>query len=97
MATLATVLALEPTEIKLWPEGAGGDGAEKVSLFAHRPSPPTGDDKSPAIIVCPGGGYGGVVMSYEGHDVAKWFADHGFAAFVLSYRVAPHRVPFTAA
>lgn len=33
------------------------------------------------------------VMTYEGNDVGKWFAERGVAAFVLKYRVAPHRHP----
>ncbi len=85
--------AAEPTEIRLWPEGQGGDGAEKVLLFAHPPEADAESGSRPAVIVCPGGGYGGVVMSYEGHEVADWFADLGFAAFVLKYRVAPHKHP----
>jgi acetyl esterase/lipase len=83
--------AAEPTEIKLWPEGSGGQGAEKVSLFLHQPEADSAN--RPAIIVCPGGGYGMVVMSYEGHDIAAWFAARGFVAFVLKYRVAPHQHP----
>lgn len=40
-----------------------------------------------AIIVCPGGGYGMLVMGTEGHTIAKYFADHGVAAFALKYRL----------
>ncbi|MGI9240646.1 MAG: alpha/beta hydrolase [Verrucomicrobiales bacterium] len=85
------IAVAEPTEIPLWPDGLGGDGAGEVSLFAHLPD--AGEGLRPAIVVCPGGGYGGVVMSYEGNEVAEWFADLGFAAFVLRYRVAPHHHP----
>jgi acetyl esterase/lipase len=46
-----------------------------------------------AVVVCPGGGYGGLVMSYEGAEVAQWLAKHGVAAFVLHYRVAPYQYP----
>jgi acetyl esterase/lipase len=85
----------EPSEIKLWPAGEGGDGADKVSLFLHLPEKEDVEEgpARPAIVVCPGGGYGGVVMSYEGNDIARWFADLGFVAFVLKYRVAPHQHP----
>ncbi len=47
----------------------------------------------PAVIVCPGGGYGGLAMGYEGVDLAHWLNSHGVAAFVLEYRVAPNRHP----
>lgn len=40
-----------------------------------------------AVIVCPGGGYGMLVMNTEGHAIAKYFADHGIAAFALKYRL----------
>ena len=47
----------------------------------------------PAVVVCPGGGYGNLAIGYEGVDVARWLNSHGVAAFVLQYRVAPHRYP----
>lgn len=40
-----------------------------------------------AVIVCPGGGYGMLVMGNEGHVIAQYFADHGIAAFALKYRL----------
>lgn len=47
----------------------------------------------PAVVVCPGGGYGNLAIGYEGVDVARWLNTHGVAAFVLHYRVSPHRYP----
>lgn len=47
----------------------------------------------PAVIVCPGGGYHGLAIDYEGVDVARWLNGHGVSAFVLEYRVSPHRHP----
>ena len=41
-----------------------------------------------AIVVCPGGGYGGLA-SHEGPVVAKWLAEYGVAGFVLRYRLGP--------
>lgn len=40
-----------------------------------------------AIIICPGGGYGSLMMTYEGHDVARELSKKGIAAFVLKYRL----------
>jgi acetyl esterase/lipase len=51
-----------------------------------------------AIVVCPGGGYGGLAVDHEGKQVAEWLNGHGIAAFVLRYRHAPgyqHPVPLT--
>lgn len=46
-----------------------------------------------AIVVCPGGGYWLLAMDHEGHGVARFFAEHGVAAFVLKYRHYPYRHP----
>ncbi|MFD1629114.1 alpha/beta hydrolase [Pseudopedobacter beijingensis] len=40
-----------------------------------------------AVIICPGGGYGGLAISHEGYDVAAKFAEMGISAFVLKYRL----------
>ncbi|MGA0557199.1 alpha/beta hydrolase [Larkinella sp. VNQ87] len=40
-----------------------------------------------AVIICPGGGYGVLVIKREGYDVAEAFAKLGVAAFVLKYRL----------
>jgi acetyl esterase/lipase len=77
--------------LKLWPDGEGGTGAAGVTLTLHRPA--TGKENGAAVVICPGGGYGMCVMSYEGNDVGRWFAAHGVTAFVLRYRVAPHKHP----
>ncbi len=51
-----------------------------------------------AMIVCPGGGFQMLMMSYEGVDIAKSLNDAGVDAFILKYRLwfvgpnAPHRV-----
>jgi acetyl esterase/lipase len=40
-----------------------------------------------AVIICPGGGYSYLVINNEGNNVARDFATHGIAAFVLKYRL----------
>ena len=40
-----------------------------------------------AVVICPGGGYGGVAISHEGHDFAKWLNSKGIAGIVLKYRM----------
>jgi acetyl esterase/lipase len=40
-----------------------------------------------AVVVCPGGGYGGLATDHEGHQVAEWFNRQGVSAFVLQYRL----------
>lgn len=46
----------------------------------------------PAIIVCPGGGYGRL-SDREAEQVAMQFMAKGYHAFVLKYSVAPYKYP----
>jgi len=88
---LLAIIPAGAETIKLWPDGQGGSGAAGVTLTMHRPA--TGTENGAAVIICPGGGYGMCVMSYEGNDIGRWFAARGVSAFVLRYRVAPHKHP----
>lgn len=52
------------------------------------------------IMICPGGGYGGLAYDKEGTDFAKWLNGQGVAAGVLKYRLPeddsneiPHLTP----
>ena len=45
-----------------------------------------------AIIIFPGGGYG-MRASHEGKDYAEFLSENGYTAFVVDYRVAPHKFP----
>ncbi len=40
-----------------------------------------------AVVICPGGAYGGLAVKHEGSQVAKWFNSLGITAFVLKYRL----------
>lgn len=53
--------------------------------------PASGDKPAPAVIVCPGGGYGYVVIDKEGSEIAAWLNSKGFTALVLKYRVPNNR------
>ena len=54
--------------------------------------PPKEKATGAAVVVCPGGGYGVLVIGREGYDVAKAFNDRGIAAFVLKYRLPSDEV-----
>jgi acetyl esterase/lipase len=88
----------DPPGVPLWADGAPGakGTTEKDSpaVIVHLPAA----DKANgcAVVICPGGGYGGLAMSYEGHDVASWLNTLGVAGLVLRYRHAPayaHPIP----
>jgi len=40
-----------------------------------------------AVVICPGGAYGGLAVKHEGSQVAKWLNGMGITAFVLKYRL----------
>ncbi len=46
---------------------------------------------TPAVIVCPGGGYRYVVVDKEGSAVAEWLNAAGITAMVLKYRTPDNR------
>lgn len=48
-----------------------------------------------AVVVIPGGGYGGVCMESEGENIAKILIEKGIAAIVLKYRLpnGHHQIP----
>jgi hypothetical protein len=61
----------KPERIGLWNGKApvGGDKFEESDAFitVHRPAKANGT----AIVICPGGGYGGLMMEPEGHGIAR--------------------------
>lgn len=80
--------ALEP--IVLWPGGAPGAlGADPHDVPTLTPYlPPKELRTGAAVVVCPGGGYGGLAP-HEGKPIAEWLNAHGVAGFVLRYRLGP--------
>lgn len=47
--------------------------------------------KTPAVVVCPGGGYSILAYNKEGTEIAEWLNRIGISAFVLKYRVPRNR------
>jgi acetyl esterase/lipase len=82
----------------LWPGGAPGalgNGTNDVPTltpFLPDPAKATGLTRRSnakavaAIVICPGGGYGGLA-DHEGSQYARWFNELGIAGFVLKYRL----------
>jgi len=46
---------------------------------------------TPAVLVCPGGGYGALAYNKEGTEVAAWLNSIGITTVVLKYRVPGNR------
>ncbi len=70
--------------------------ADEAKLYVYLPENTADHQKVPAVLICPGGGYAGVSLKYEGHAFAKWLASEGIAGIVLKYRLPnQHKeVPF---
>ncbi|MDX1564215.1 MAG: alpha/beta hydrolase [Phycisphaeraceae bacterium] len=95
-----------PKTEPLWPDGtpnrlknAGKEIAKpgwvrsvhEPTLRIYRPKKQVAT--RPALVICPGGGYGGLAIDHEGKQVAEWFNGLGGTAFVLKYRHAPYKHP----
>ena len=77
--------------IPLWagpaPGALGTDEVDIPTITVYLPR--TVNANTPAMIVCPGGGYVNLAMNHEGRQVANYLNSLGLAAFVLKYRLAP--------
>lgn len=79
-------------QLLLWPYGAPhAEGSTDEDCPAITPYLVAGDNR-PAVIICPGGGYGRRAQ-HEGEPIAEWLNTLGISAFVLRYRVAPYQYP----
>jgi acetyl esterase/lipase len=72
-----------------------GDGNVRVTDIdtpSMRYFPASGNSQpTPALILCPGGGYKYLVVS-KMDEIAKWLNGHGISAFVLKYRTPKKRM-----
>jgi acetyl esterase/lipase len=82
--------ALPPKVELLWSNGApgalGNEDADKPNLTIYLPQ---SNGERSGVMVCPGGGYGGLAVDHEGRQIAEWLNARGVAAFVLRYRLGP--------
>lgn len=80
------------TKIPLWPDAPPASNADDdfqpwLETYLIESDAPRG-----AVLVCPGGGYSHRAP-HEAAPVAQRFNQAGLHAFVVQYRVAPHRHP----
>jgi acetyl esterase/lipase len=93
LAATAALLAqrppAEPPAFPLWSGPApGAQGAEEKDIPTLTPWIAK-NANGKAIVVCPGGGYGGLAADHEGKQIAQWLNSQGISAFVLRYRLGP--------
>jgi acetyl esterase/lipase len=85
----ALTIAGEPKsfELPLWENGAPGAlGKEPKDIPMAMVRLPASDRPTGALVICPGGGYGGLAMGHEGHEIAEWANQMGLAAIICDYR-----------
>ena len=77
--------------LQLWsgpaPGALGSDASDVPALTIFLPRTMTAN--TPAVIVCPGGGYVNLASNHEGRQVASYLNSLGIAAFVLRSRLGP--------
>jgi acetyl esterase/lipase len=82
---------VKPQRLALWngraPIGDGKFEDAEAWITVHRPDKGNGT----AIVICPGGGYGGLVTGAEGHGIAAWLNRYGITGVVLEYRLPAGR------
>ncbi|MEI6872078.1 MAG: alpha/beta hydrolase, partial [Verrucomicrobiota bacterium] len=78
--------------IKLWPNGAPSQKGDTPDDIPRIDAYPALKDKAngTAVVICPGGGYGGLSVDHEGKQVAQFCNAFGVTAFVLNYRLGSH-------
>ena len=77
--------------LQLWsgpaPGALGAEASDIPALTVFLPRTMTAN--TPAMIVCPGGGYVNLATNHEGRQVASYLNSLGIAAFVLRSRLGP--------
>jgi acetyl esterase/lipase len=69
------------------PGALGSEDSDVPTLTVYLPR--TVREGTPAVVVCPGGGYQNLASNHEGRQVANFLNSLGIAAFVLKYRLGP--------
>jgi acetyl esterase/lipase/lysophospholipase L1-like esterase len=77
--------------VHLWnrqaPLGDGKFEKADATITVYRPQ----NGNGAAVVICPGGGYGGLVTGPEGRGIAEWLNAHGITGIVLEYRLPASR------
>ena len=85
----STATKQQPEVILLWPDGApdalGTEAKDKPRVHVYRATS-SAKTPTPAVVICPGGGYGHLAMGHEGHQIAAWFNSIGITGVILEYR-----------
>ncbi len=87
LGILGSSTSADEPVIPLWSQGAPGAHGDQpadiptITVTGVESSTPSG-----ALIICPGGGYGGLAMDHEGHQIVAWANSMGLVAVLCDYR-----------
>jgi len=93
LLTMSTVSLTQGVNSEpLWPAGKtphriSGDGADDAPFLTVHSARGQENFTGAAVVLCPGGGYGGLAHDHEGRQPAQWFRERGVSAYVLHYRL----------
>jgi len=98
LALSASLLTAAPLREPLYPGGAPGskgDGPEHQPALTWYPAD-AANNTGVAVVICPGGGYGGHAVNHEGHQIAEWLNSLGISGVIVEYRLSKggYRHPF---
>ena len=80
------ILFAQDATIYLWKDVKGMKNEPSV-MFMHKAKKTEKiNQKTPCVIICPGGSYHHLGLYNEGFCSAKWFSENGITAFMLKYR-----------
>ena len=92
------LLQAAPTREPLYPggaPGATGTGPDHQPTLTWYPAAAS-NNTGVAVVICPGGGYGGHAINHEGHQIAEWLNSFGVSGVIVEYRMSKggYRHPF---
>lgn len=102
IALMATATSFARETVRLWDQKPPTDNGitetettERDGFWVKNVSeaemivyhPDSKNNTGGAIVICPGGGYGGLAIDHEGYQFAAWLRSRGITAAILKYRM----------
>lgn len=86
----AALLSAAPSREPLYPRGAPGatgEGPDHQPTLTWYPAAAS-NNTGVAVVICPGGGYGGLAVDHEGRQIAEWLNSFGASGIIVEYRMS---------
>ncbi|MEI6515139.1 MAG: alpha/beta hydrolase [bacterium] len=86
ISVLSLTTSFAMTREPLWKEGAPGAKGSEPKDIPTLDFYPAENGNGVAVVICPGGGYGGLASGHEGKQIAAWLNENKVMGIVLEYR-----------